>query len=451
MRSLSLAGPSPTTTTREVVLYEEEPQSLNYKLLLLNLLLRGSTRTMVFTEASQSQVFLAGAAYGAKCGMSDPSNLPSSLHYQLASLHQHGLLHCWAQHGHDGLPQRAGFSAEDVVEVYNSWFDLPDNPHNLEIEKLRTEVAACDLLILLETGDSQADRASLTRQTLLHSVLREDNTHSLGLVVISRTPCEESGLATLNIYSEAEEVVPRLVRSLDILHIPSSPRNVSCLHRAQAMVPYDTQGRRTAGGKMRLSLEVGERVKLSPCHDHKLIPAYTTVKKVLTDVQKKKLSSPGPKYGSVTRLLPEKCAFEVSQNLLQPQIYYLNLYQIRLCGVPILLGAWWLDAAAKGNKLFLVHFKYWSNTLCRNTTNHSRRELQFCQARRLGVWSLQQIRQEPSIVKTPRSEGCVTDRTVQVRAESDQRLPLQLQSECLLCAQSQVTHTGEPLTSNEEK
>ena len=103
-----LPGPFETTSSKEVVLYQEDLSSLNYKLLLLNLLLRGSKRTMVLSEASQSQVFMAGASYGAKCGMSDPDNLPSSLHYQLVSLHHHGLLHVWAQHGHDGLPQRAG-------------------------------------------------------------------------------------------------------------------------------------------------------------------------------------------------------------------------------------------------------------------------------------------------------------------------------------------------------
>ena len=298
---------SPSTTGAQC---EDDQESLHYKLVLLNLLLRGSRRTMVFTEASQSQVFMAGAAYGAKCGMSDPDNEPSSLHYQLAGLHQHGLLHCWAQHGHDGLPQRAGVEAEDVIEVYNSWFDLPENPHNLEIEKLRSEVAASDLLVLLET--SQADRSSLTRQRLLGGMKGEVARDKLGVVIISRTASSDSQHSTLNIYSEAETVLPALLRSLDILTIPSSPRNVSCLHRAQAMVPYDRQGRRTAAGKMMLSLEVGARVKLSPGHDHKLMPAYTTVRRDLTEVQKKKLSSPGPKYGSVTRLLPHRCAFEVS-------------------------------------------------------------------------------------------------------------------------------------------
>ena len=300
---------SPGEEGKEGVLCDDQ-ESLNYKLVLLNLLLRGSRRTMIFTEASQSQVFLAGAAYGAKCGMSDPDNEPSALHYQLAGLHQHGLLHCWAQHGHDGLPQRAGVEPEDVVEVYNSWFDLPENPHNLELEKLRAEVAAADLLVVVE--GSQADRASLTRQTLLGGMTGEAGRDKLGVVTISRTACSESHHSTLNIYSEAESVLPALLRSLDILNVPSSPRNVSCLHRAQALVPYDSQGRRTAAGKMMLSLEVGARVKLSPGHDHKLVPAYTTVKRELTEVQKQKLTSPGPKYGSVTRLLPQRCAFEVS-------------------------------------------------------------------------------------------------------------------------------------------
>ena len=52
-----------------------------------------------------------------QCGMSDPDNSPTALHYQLAALHRAQLLHHWVQHGHDGLPQRAGVTVDNVVEV----------------------------------------------------------------------------------------------------------------------------------------------------------------------------------------------------------------------------------------------------------------------------------------------------------------------------------------------
>ena len=60
------------------------------------------------------------------------------------------------------------------------------------------------------------------------------------------------------------------------------------------------------------------------------MPGFTPVQP-LTGRQREKLCSPGPKFGAVTRAWPARCAFE-----------------LRLCGVQVLVGAWWLDAAARG-------------------------------------------------------------------------------------------------------
>ncbi len=67
-------------------------------------------------------VRLPGALYGAKCGISDPENKPSSLHFLLTTLYNHNLVQAWVQHGHDGLPAQAGFPTHLCLEVYNSWF-----------------------------------------------------------------------------------------------------------------------------------------------------------------------------------------------------------------------------------------------------------------------------------------------------------------------------------------
>ena len=68
---------------------------------------------------------------------------------------------------------------------------------------------------------------------------------------------------------------------------------------------------------MLLTLEVGARVKLAPGHDHKLIPGYSLVTENITQAQRDKLNTAGPKYGAVVRLCPEKCAYEVSRQLKQ--------------------------------------------------------------------------------------------------------------------------------------
>ena len=65
---------------------------------------------------------------------------------------------------------------------------------------------------------------------------------------------------------------------------------------------------------MLLNFEVGARVKLATGHDHKLIPGYSLVTNNITQVQRDKLSSSGPKYGCVTRVCPDKCAYEVMNN-----------------------------------------------------------------------------------------------------------------------------------------
>ena len=53
-----------------------------------------------------------------------------SLFYDMISnpLHRdNGLVHGWIQQNHDGLPQKAGWPQEDIVEIHGSWYD-PSNP-----------------------------------------------------------------------------------------------------------------------------------------------------------------------------------------------------------------------------------------------------------------------------------------------------------------------------------
>ena len=97
--------------------YEDDEETLKMKISYLNLLLTASRRSMIFSQADTGHVFHAGAAWGAKCGMSDSDNDPGQLHYQVSALHHSELVHTWVQHGHDGLPQRAGFSVDSVIEV----------------------------------------------------------------------------------------------------------------------------------------------------------------------------------------------------------------------------------------------------------------------------------------------------------------------------------------------
>ena len=140
-------------------------------------------------------------------------------------------MQAWIQHGHDGLPQRAGFSVDRVMEVYNAWWEMPEDPHNLELDRVREEMAECDLLIVLDTSGEAG--AGATREAVLGAVL--DKEDKLGVVTITTRPDVTQG-GFLNIFADAEEVFSRLLESLNIRNIPTIPRNICCLHLASAMV-----------------------------------------------------------------------------------------------------------------------------------------------------------------------------------------------------------------------
>ena len=72
---------------------------------------------------------------------------PPFSHFGLTALAKHDLVHFWVQLGHDGLAQKAAFSAEATVEVYDSWYDLPQNPYKKDTEIVRREALGSDLVI----------------------------------------------------------------------------------------------------------------------------------------------------------------------------------------------------------------------------------------------------------------------------------------------------------------
>ena len=76
--------------------YLDYETALATKISYLNILVTASRRTVILTEAETRQVFVTGTGapgvWGAKCGMSDPDNLPAPLHYQLAALHHSELV-----------------------------------------------------------------------------------------------------------------------------------------------------------------------------------------------------------------------------------------------------------------------------------------------------------------------------------------------------------------------
>ena len=120
---------------------------------------------------------------------------------------------------------------DSVMEVYNAWWEMPEDPHNSELDRVREEMAGCDLLIVLDTGGEAG--AGATREAVLGPVL--DTEDKLGVVTIATRPEVTRG-GFLNIFADAEEVFTRLLESLNIRSIPTIPRNICCLHLASVMV-----------------------------------------------------------------------------------------------------------------------------------------------------------------------------------------------------------------------
>ena len=67
----------------------------------------------------------------------------------MTALERDGLVRVWAQHGHDGLPQRAGFPPQRVLEVYNSWQGMEGDPHREEMGRLERAGKESELVVAL--------------------------------------------------------------------------------------------------------------------------------------------------------------------------------------------------------------------------------------------------------------------------------------------------------------
>ena len=77
--------------------------------------------------------------------LSDSS--PPFSYFGLTALEKHSLVHFWVQLGHDGMAVKAGFPAEKTVEVYDSWYGLPQNPYKKDTDIVLRESSGADLVL----------------------------------------------------------------------------------------------------------------------------------------------------------------------------------------------------------------------------------------------------------------------------------------------------------------
>ena len=95
-------------------------------------LLKISSKTVIYTGAGIStaagveQAARGGGGCQKKVACSTDAQ-PTVTHRAIAALRKAGLVQSWIQQNHDGLPQKAGYPQEDIVEIHGSWYD-PSNP-----------------------------------------------------------------------------------------------------------------------------------------------------------------------------------------------------------------------------------------------------------------------------------------------------------------------------------
>eukprot|EP01065_Artemidia_motanka_P051101 TRINITY_DN88_c0_g1_i1.p1 TRINITY_DN88_c0_g1~~TRINITY_DN88_c0_g1_i1.p1 ORF type:complete len:528 (+),score=121.13 TRINITY_DN88_c0_g1_i1:70-1653(+) len=316
--------------------YTDTPAVFAAKCDELACLLRQSKRTVLYTGAGISAPAGIGQAArgGGAGGGKSTDATPTFTHFAAGALSDAGLLHGWVQQNHDGLPQKAGFPQENINEIHGSWYD-PANPvvkysgslHSSAYPWMRREADTADLVLVLGTslGGLNAD------QMATKPAGRSRSGKSLGTVIINLQQTEHDGKATLRCFGKADDVMRGVLRSLAIAEPKLQPRSFPAERRVA--VPYDRQGKRSKTERTWLDLSDGAKIKLTENHNiqgaqqpHFMHIGATEPVRVGSTIRQ-----PAPGHGVVERRDDTTSGFV-----------------LRIEGVRMLIGQWWLDVAARG-------------------------------------------------------------------------------------------------------
>ena len=310
--------------------YEDSPEALSEKVGRLVELLEVSERTVLYTGAGISTA--AGISQAARSGRKISGGKkkearPTVAHRALVALRERGLLHTWLQQNHDGLPQKAGWPQEDIVEIHGSWFD-PSNPvvkYDGDLredlyQRMRRAEEEADLVIVIGTSLS-----GLTSDQVAASCARRSlEGTSLGTVIINLQQTSSDLTASLRIFCPADRVLEAVLARL-ATSLPLPAPSLAVPPEERAAVPYDRSGRRTRGARlMVLDLRPGQAIRLNPAHNCQGArqPLFLHI------------GAEGRREGrgTVVGFSPSKAAWD-----------------LKVEGASMLLGGWWLQAAVRGN------------------------------------------------------------------------------------------------------
>jgi len=308
--------------------YEDQPFVLAQKVRRLASLLRVSHRTVAYTGAGLSVA--AGIAMAAAGSAGQQKRLgkdaqPTLSHYVMASLNKAQLLHGWVQQNHDGLPQKAGYRQEDINEIHGSWFD-PSNPvvkysgtlrHDL-CENMEEQGHSADLCLVVGTSLTGLNADQVATGTAERSLMGR----ALGTVIISPQRTAQDGHCSLRIFAKADDVMRALAQELSLgataLGRTTRGRGAAAASMScRVCVPYDSDGLRSSTEQTYWDLSVGQKVRLGDHHNCN-----------------------GARQENSKKLTSKHIGEVVSCDD--------DGIRLRIGGANMLLGHWWLAAAARG-------------------------------------------------------------------------------------------------------
>eukprot|EP00931_Biecheleriopsis_adriatica_P003799 TRINITY_DN105558_c0_g1_i1.p1 TRINITY_DN105558_c0_g1~~TRINITY_DN105558_c0_g1_i1.p1 ORF type:complete len:664 (+),score=122.53 TRINITY_DN105558_c0_g1_i1:42-2033(+) len=182
-----------------------------------------------------------------------------------------------------------------------------------------------------EEDDRLSDPVELPRATPLELLPAAGG--GLGTVIMNLQQTAQDGKMTLRLFGKSDDILrmllPELGFSLSIVQAPVWPKV------SRALVPYDSNGRRLSGtGKrMWLDLRKAQEVRITPGHNIQGAnqPQYMHIGATKPVVFKGETRQPGAGIGSVISRSNETSSF-----------------LLRIEGVQMRLGIWWLESAMRG-------------------------------------------------------------------------------------------------------
>ena len=116
---------------------------------------------------------------------------------------------------------KAGFPAEQTVEVYDSWYGLPQNPYKKDTDSVLRESSGADLVLVLcdecEGPTSDLLCSAALRSTSGRPYQGGGEGGALGVVIVSRQRTGRDCEATLKINCQPDTLVRKLIDRYGIL------------------------------------------------------------------------------------------------------------------------------------------------------------------------------------------------------------------------------------------